>query len=120
MQVIHGYMGQTYVLWNNAAKLEYNSNKINISLYGSCDHLYLYQEQVSYTGQVTLNESLFNNKDLIIVRHKVNNATYTYDSVHDILNLDTINDLMFVIKGIKGANISDNKVVISINHYQVK
>ena len=106
--------------WDKAVVFEYDSSEIKISLYGQCDKLNLENETTpSYSSRVTLTPSMFVDKDLVIARHKIPEK-YTNEFVDPFYNLNTTNELLFVVKGIVDTTIVDNKIVLKINHYKIR
>ena len=102
-------------------KMTYNNNKLEINFYDneSYDVISDTFTQGTIAPIVGQFENQLKTHDLMIVRHKVNEHT-TYHTIDNVKYVDSINDLMFVIRNTNNAQLDSFKLYLEINHYKIK
>lgn len=102
-------------------KMTYNNDKLEINFYDneSYDVISDTFAQGTIAPIVGQFESQLKTHDLMIVRHKVNEHT-TYHTVDNVKYVDSINDLMFVIRNTNNAQLDSFNLYLEINHYRIR
>lgn len=102
-------------------KMTYNNDKLEINFYDNESYDVISDTFAQGTiapiaGQF---ESQLKTHDLMIVRHKVNEHT-TYTTIDSTMYVDSIDDLMFVIRNTNNAQLDSFNLYLEINHYKIK
>lgn len=102
-------------------KMTYNNDRLEINFYDneSYDVMSDTFAQGTIAPIVGQFESQLKTHDLMIVRHKVNEHT-TYHTIDNVNYVDSINDLMFVIRNTNNAQLDSFNLYLEINHYRIK
>lgn len=104
---------------DNGAIFEVENNQIKITLGGE-QSFNVVTNEIQNGSPIIISdlEGLYS-KDILVFRHKLTKNT-TYESVDGINYVNSVDDLMVVIKNTTDMVITNNKIVLKVNHYSLK